>query len=424
MTQGTFVKTVLSSGLTLVTEAMPRRSSVAVGVWVRSGSRDEPAEWLGISHFLEHMMFKGTERRDARAIAQSLESLGGHLDAYTAREQVCYHARALAENLAEVVDVLSDIVCRSLLAPTEIDREKAVVREEILAYEDNPEEKVNDILSEQVWGGHALGRPILGTAETVTELTPDQLRDYFRRRYRPSDLVLVGTGGLEHERLVELAESHFAPPAGEPLPLSGPPPSFRPSVCHRQRDLQQLYVSLGTRGVPDVHADRYPLVVLNTLLGGGMSSRLFQSVREELGLAYSVYSAQDFYRDAGMISIGMGVSPERGREALARTRQELESLRSDGPAEEEVRQARSQIRGSVMIEQDSVNSCMMYLAHEQIYRGTHTPAEEQVRKIMAVTRDEVIDVARRYLDPARFALTALGPAPGGPITEKDWPVEV
>ena len=423
MIQGTYRKAVLASGITLLTEAMPERRAVSVGVWVRSGARDEPPEWLGISHFLEHMMFKGTERRDARAIAQSLESLGGHLDAFTAREQVCYHARALSEDLAEVVDVLSDIVCRSRIAPAEVSREKSVVQDEILAYEDNPEEKVNDLLAEQMWGDHPLGRPILGTTETVTGLATDHLVEYFRRRYRSDHLVLAATGGLDHDRIAELAERHLAPPSGDALPLSGPPPAFRPTVRHQVRDLQQLYLSLGTRGVPDEHPDHYPLVVLNTLLGGGMSSRLFQSVREEAGLAYSVYSAQDFYRDTGMLSIQMGVSPERGREALKRTREELVKLVAEGPTEAEVSAARSQIRGNVMLDQESVSARMVYLAHEEIYRGGYTPPEEQVARILAVAHEQVMDVARRYLSPGRFALTALGPAPGGAIAETDWAVE-
>jgi predicted Zn-dependent peptidase len=417
-------KTVLPSGITLLTETLPGRGSVSVGVWVRSGARDEPPDRLGITHFIEHMMFKGTERRDARAIAQSLESLGGHLDAFTAREQVCYYARALAEHLGEVVDVLSDIVCRSRMAPAQVTREKSVVREEILAYEDNPEEKVNDLLSEQVWGGHALGRPILGTAETVDAFTTEHLREYFRRRYRPDHLVVAAAGGLEHERLAELVDRHFTPPDGEVLPLCGPPPPFRPSVRHVERpDLQQLYVSLATRGVPDLHPDRYPLVVLNTLLGGGMSSRLFQSVREEAGLAYSVYSGQDFYRDAGMISIHMGVSPERGREALERVRLELHKLMQEGPSEDEVEGAKSQIRGSVLMEHEGVSARMVHLAHEEIYRGRYTPPEELVTRVLAVTREQVAGLGRRYLEPTRFALSALGPAPGGPLAERDWPIE-
>jgi predicted Zn-dependent peptidase len=417
-------KTVLPSGITLLTETLPERGSVSIGVWLRSGARDEPLERLGITHFIEHMMFKGTERRDARAIAQSLESLGGHLDAFTAREQVCYYARALSEHLADVVDVLSDIVCRSSMAAGQVAREKSVVQEEILAYEDNPEEKVNDLLSEQVWSGHALGRPILGTADTVAEFTPDHLREYFRRRYRPDHLVVAGAGGLEHDRLAELVEGYFTPPDGEVLPLSGPPTAFRPSVRHVERpELQQLYISLATRGVADVHPDRYPLVVLNTLLGGGMSSRLYQGVREEAGLAYSVYSAQDFYRDAGMISIHLGVSPERGREALDRVRLELQKLMEQGPSEEEVEDAKSQIRGSVLMEHEGVSARMVHLAHEEIYRGTYTAPEELVSRVLAVNRDQVAEVGRRYLEPTRFALSALGPAPGGALAETDWPID-
>jgi predicted Zn-dependent peptidase len=415
-------KTVLPSGITLLTETMPERFSFAIGVWVRSGARDEPAEWLGISHMLEHMMFKGTERRDARAIAQSLESLGGHLDAFTAREQVCYYARALAENLPEVVDVMADIVCRSRLAQPDVDKEKAVVREEILAYEDNPEEKIADLLSEQVWGGHALGRPILGTAETVDALTPQQLRRYFQGRYQPSQLLLSAVGPLEHERLAELVERHFTPPSGEALDLSVTPPPFMPSVRHEVRDLQQLYISLGTRGVSFGDPDHDPLAVLSTLLGGGMSSRLFQSVREEAGLAYSVYSVPDYYRDAGMFSIHMGVLPHRAREALQRTREELVRLREEGPGEEEVAAAVRQLKGSVVMDNESISARMTQLAHEEIYLGRYRTLDEQVERILAVTRDEVVAAARRFLDPGAFGLTALGPASGKPIGEADWPL--
>jgi predicted Zn-dependent peptidase len=418
-----FHKSVLPSGATLLTETMAERHTFSLGVFVRSGARDEPAEWLGISHLLEHMMFKGTARRDARAIAQSLESLGGHLDAYTAREHVCFYARALAENLPDVVDVLGDIVCRSQLAPTEVTREKSVVREEILAYEDNPEEKINDLLAEQVWRGHALGRPILGTAETVEALTPDQLRAYYGGRYHPDHLLVSAVGPLEHERVAELVDRHLSPLAGEAPPLSGPPPAFAPSVRHEERDLQQLYISLGTRGVPYADPDHHALVVLSTLLGGGMSSRLFQSVREEAGLAYSVYSVPDFYRDAGLISIHMGVLPERGREALACTRRELERLLRDGPDEGEIGAARRQVRGGVVMDHESISARMFQLANEEIYRGGYAPLEEQIGRILRVTRDQVVEAARRHLEPGRFAVTALGPVSDRPLDARDWPVD-
>lgn len=416
-----FQKTVLPSGLTLATLAMPHRHTVAFGVWCRSGARDEPAERLGITHFIEHMMFKGTATRDARDIARSLEALGGHLDAFTAREQVCYYARALSEHLPQVVDVVSDIVCRSRFAAAEIEREKSVVREEIFSCEDDPEEKVHDLHAEQLWGAHGLGLPILGTVATVDALDPAVVQSTFQRRYRPDQLMITVAGGIEHQQVAEQVASAFAPPAGEPLPLSESPPSFVPTVRHEVRaDLQQLHLSLGTRGVAYRDERRHALVVLHTLLGGGMSSRLFQSVREEAGLAYSVYSSTEFHRDAGQISIHMGVSPERGREALARVRAELEDLVANGPSDDEVESARSNLRGSVVMGLESVSSRMYQLAHEEIYAGRHVPPEEQLERVARVTREQVTDAARTFLDPAGFALTAFGPAPGGALDQRDW----
>ncbi len=421
MTPGTFRKTTLPSGITLLTEAMPDRPSLSFGVWVRSGARDEPAASLGITHFIEHMLFKGTERRDARAIAASLESLGGSLDAFTAREEVCYYARALAEHLGEVVDVVSDIVCHSRFDPADIEKEKSVVREEIFACEDNPEDKVNELLAAQMWSGHALGLPILGTVETVDGLGPEALRGYHASRHRADALVVAATGAIEHDRVADEIERRFASPRGEPLGLSAAPPPFEPTRRHVVRaDLQQLHLTLGTRGVAYSDAERYPIVVLSTLLGGGMSSRLFQSVREEAGLAYSVFSMAEFHRDAGLLMIQLGVSPERGREALARVRVELEKLCEEGPAEDEVESARSQLKGSILMGQESVSNRMYRLAHEEIYRGRYTSPEEQVREVLAVTREQVASLARRLLNPGRFALAALGPAPGGAL-EDAWP---
>ncbi|HTO92061.1 MAG TPA: pitrilysin family protein [Candidatus Sulfotelmatobacter sp.] len=414
----------MTSGLTLVSETMPHRRSVAIGVWLRTGARDEPVERLGITHFLEHMMFKGTARRDARAIARSLESVGGHLDAFTGREQVCYYARCLVEHLPTAVDVLADIVCHSRFAEHELEREKSVVREEIFSCEDNPEDKVNDLHAEQIWGDHPLGRPILGRVETVDALTRPALSDYFQRRYRADHLVITATGAIQHDQLLELITKHFDPPEGEPLPLSPPPLGFSASVRHEVRDdLQQLYLTLGTRGLAYTDAERYPLVALNALLGGGMSSRLFQSVREEAGLAYSVYSTVDFHRDGGLFGIQLGVAPDRGREALARVRHELTALVSDGPTEEEVDAAIAQLCGSVLMGQESVSNRMYHLAHEEIYRGHYTPPEEQVARIRAVTPAQVRAVAARFLPPGGFALTALGPAAGAPLSEQDWRID-
>jgi predicted Zn-dependent peptidase len=414
-------KTVLPSGLCVVSVEMPDRHSVSVGVWLRNGARDEPPEWLGISHLIEHMMFKGTERRDARAIARSLESLGGHLDAFTSREQVCYYARVLSEHLPQAVEVLADIVCHSQFAEAELAREKNVVGEEIRAAEDSPDDRVSEMLAAQVWGDHGLGRPILGTLATLEALTPKELRAYFRRRYRAESLVVAAAGGLDHQRLVDLVTRQFEPPADLPDPLSGAPPAYAPSARMETReDLQQLYLSLATRGLAFGDPARYPLAVLSALLGGGMSSRLFQSVREEAGLAYSIYSSAEFHRDTGTLAVHLGVAPDRGREALALVRRELEALTLEGAPDEEVRAAKAQLRGGLLMAQESVTSRMHHVAGEEIYLGRYSPPEEHVAQIEQVTKEQVAEAARSFLEPDAFCLAALGPRGGPEITASDW----
>ncbi len=417
-------KTVLPSGMTLLTQPMPDRRTVSAAVWVRTGARDEAHERQGITHFVEHMMFKGTESRDARAIAASLESLGGHLDAFTTREHVCYTARALSEHLPQAIDVLADITCRSIFDPHEIQREKGVVKEEILSYEDNPEEKVADVLSELVWGEHPLGRPILGTAESVDALDTDVLRDHFGRRYRADQLVVAAAGGLTPEQLAELVTRYFTPPSGEPPERDREPWAITPTLRHETRDVQQLYLSLGTRAVAYTDPRRHALVVLETLLGGGMSSRLFQTIREEAGLAYSVFSSLDFMRDGGLLSIHMGVSPDRARQALGLLRQELERLVEHGPDEAEVEATRMQLKGSVLIAQESTSGRMYHMARQELYTGGYTSPEEQVERILAVTREQVAALASEFLPPGRFSVAALGPVPDGPLGPADWPVAV
>jgi predicted Zn-dependent peptidase len=419
----TVSKTILPGGLTVLSQSLPDRRTLSLGVWVRTGSRDEPRAQLGVTHFIEHMMFKGTESRDARAIAASLESLGGSLDAFTTREHVCYTARVLSEHLPQAVEVVSDLVCRSRFEPAEIEREKSVVREEILAYEDNPEEKVSDLLAELLWGDHALGRPILGTEETVGALDRDALRAQFESRFRADQLVVAAAGGLEHDSLVAEASRWFRPPTGSVPELDGAPGPHRAVVRHETRDVQQLYLSLGGRAVPYGDPSRYPLVVAETLLGGGMSSRLFQRIREEAGLAYSVFTTLDLLRDGGLFAIHLGVSPDKGREALRLLREELARLVADGPAADEVEAAKMQIKGSVVMAQESVSSRMYHVARQELYLGRYTPPEEQVERILAVTPEQVHEAFRRFARPEGFSLAALGPGEGDPLGPADWPVE-
>lgn len=415
-------KVRLDSGITLLTQPMADRLTVAAGVWVRTGSRAESDAHQGMAHFIEHMMFKGTESRDARSIAASLEGLGGHLDAWTNHEHVCYEARALSEHLPQVVDVLADITCRSRFDAAEIEREKSVVKQEIAACEDDPSDKIHELLARQLYGGHGLGRPILGTVESVDAITRPHLVDHFSSRYRADELVFAAAGGLDPGALRALVEQHFATPSG-PAPVRDAAPVLHaPSVLHEDRDEQQLYLALGAPTPPYSDPRRYGLRVLNTLLGGLMSSRLFQRIREEAGLAYSVGSGLSFLSDAGLLSVQMGVSPEQGREALRLLRAELDNLAENGPSESEVEAARMYLKGGVIIGMESVSNRMEHMARQELYTGHYTPPEEHVEAVLAVTRDEVAALAGEFLRPERFSLCVLGPAPGGPIDERDWPL--
>jgi predicted Zn-dependent peptidase len=415
-------KTVLPNGLTVISQALPDRKTLSLGAWLRTGSRDEPRERQGITHFIEHMMFKGTTTRTARTIAASLESLGGHLDAFTSREQVCYTARVLSEHLAQAVDVISDIVCRSRFDDVEIEREKGVIREEILSYEDNPEAKVSDQLSEQLWSDHALGRPILGTVETVSALSRASLTDEVTRRFRAEDIVVVAVGGLDHAHLVDEVARGFTLPEGSPPTRDREPAPHRPSVRHVESDLQQVYLSLGARGLPSGAPERHALRVAETLLGGGMSSRLFQRIREDAGLAYFVSTSLDFLRDGGAIGIDLGVSPDKTREALQLLRDELDRLLAEGPDADEVEAAKMQIKGSVLMGQESVSSRMYHVARQELQLGVQIPTDLQLEQLRAITREEVVESLRRLMRPERFSLAVRGPADGEPIGPGDWPV--
>lgn len=416
-------KTVLPNGITVLSQSLRDRRTLSMGAWLRTGSRDEPLERLGITHFLEHMMFKGTQSRDARAIAAALESLGGSLDAFTTREQVCYTARVLSEHLGNAIDVVADLVCRSRFDDAEIEREKGVVREEILSYEDNPEAMVSDQLSEQLWGAeHALGRPILGTLETVQAFTRDSIVAEYERRFRASEIVVVAAGGLEHAEVVDEVTRGFGLPFGSPPARDAAPAVHRPSVRHEEHDLQQVYLSLGARGVPSSDPRRYALRVAETLLGGGMSSRLFQRIREDAGLAYFVSTTLDFLRDTGAIGIDLGVSPDKTRQVLGLLRDELEQLLRDGPGADEVEAAKMQLKGSIVMGQESVSSRMYHIARQELQLGRLSPVERQLEKVMAVTRDEVVEALRSHFRPERFSLAVRGPLEGGAVTDSDWPV--
>jgi predicted Zn-dependent peptidase len=415
MAQANLVRvTSLGRGGVIATEAVPGVRSVAVGVWVRTGSRDESSPILGISHFLEHMVFKGTGRRDAREIARCLESVGSALDAYTTREYTCYQARVVDEHLPRAMDLIGDCLSNSLFVPEHVEREKQVVTEEIQSYEDTPDEHIQDLVSECVWRGHPLGTPILGTRETVRGFNAEIVRDRFRSAYRGGNVVVAAAGNLTHEAVVALAEQHLelAPSPG----AAGPAEvglDYRPTDLCLERDLAQLNLCLGTPGIAYSDPRRYALVVLNGILGGSMSSRIFQRVREDEGLAYSAFTDVEFYRDSGILVCGLAVSPGQGERALRLVGEEFRRLAADGIAPEELADMKSQFKGSLLLGLESTGTRMGRLAKGLLYYGRPVPAAELLAQVEAVTADDVVTLAREILRPERFSLVALGPLPAG-----------
>jgi predicted Zn-dependent peptidase len=418
---GRFHRTVLPSGLTVIGEEMDSVRSLAIGVWLKVGARHETAAEGGMSHFLEHMVFKGSRRRDAYQIALSLESVGGHLDAFTGRESTCFYARALDEHLDLAVDVLADVALAPRLDPADVAKEKQVVAEEIHNYEDTPDDCVHDLFADVVWNGHPLGNRILGTEATVTSFTPEQLRAYHRRHYTAGNLIVAIAGRFEWPRVVDLVARHFdAAPAGlSSVTATMPGKNGGREVVHHVRDLAQQYLCIGAPGVRQEDPDRYALVLLSTVLGGGMSSRLFQRVREQEGLAYSVYTYSDSYEDAGIFCAAMSVHPSQGRKAVRLTLEEFDRIVRDGISPEELQSAKAQLKGNVLLGLESTSNRMHRIARSIIYSGRFLPVDELVRTIDGIAAEDVRDMAARMLDRDRLSLVALGANEHGAFSATD-----
>ena len=414
-----FRKVVLPSGLTVIGEHVDSVRSVSVGVWVRVGARFERAAEAGMSHFLEHMVFKGTQARDAYELALSLESVGGHLDAFTGREVTCFDARALDEHLDLAIEVLADLVLHPRLDPDDVEKEKKVVLDEIHTYEDTPDERIHDLFADVVWAGHPLGNRILGTRESVQAFTREDVARYHVRRYGTSNLLLAIAGRFDWDRFIQEVTLRFgdAGPGVRPEP-NGVEPNGR-DVVHHVKDLAQQYLCIGARGLPSQHPDRHALVVLSTLLGGGMSSRLFQRVREQEGLAYSVYTYADFYGDAGIFCAGMNVQPEHGRRAVALTLEEFERVIREGVPAAELDSAKAQLKGSLLLGLESTSNRMHRIARNELYEGRFVPLDELVRRVESVTAADVQRVASEIIARERLSLVALGPSAGAAFENAD-----
>jgi predicted Zn-dependent peptidase len=408
--QGMVVREVLDNGLRLITERMPQVRSVTIGVWLMRGSRHETDARSGIAHFVEHMLFKGTDSRSAEDIAQSIDSIGGQLDAFTAKEYASYYIKVLDEHLPLAVDLLSDIVLRPAFPVEEIEREKKVILEEIKMVEDTPDDLVHELFTQHFWEGHPLGRPILGSKETVESLTWDSLSDYFRGAYVAPNMIISAAGNLDHGQLRDLVSRAFQSVSTNGETFSQQAPKVVPQVITRTKELEQSHVCLGTDSYPQSHEDRYVSYILNTILGGSMSSRLFQNVREKRGLAYSVFSGLSAYRDAGNITIYAGCSNEAVGEVIDLCVEELRQLKREPVPESELRRAQDHLKGSLMLSLENTASRMSHLARQEIYFDRHFGLDETLAGVQRVTVDDVRRVASDLFSNGSLAATVLGPS--------------
>jgi predicted Zn-dependent peptidase len=404
-------ESLLDNGIRVLTERIPGVRSVSVGVWVRQGAAHESRETMGASHLLEHMVFKGTEKRTAREIALALESLGGSLDAYTSREHTSFQARVLDEHFPLALEVLGDLTLNPLLTEEDLSLEREVVLEEIATVEDTPDDLVFDLHGERLWGNHPYGHTILGTQETVAEMSAATLQEIHRSRYTGKNLVVAAAGQLRHQEVVEQVEALFGGArAGVAVPEI-PVPGDRPmGAFHEERPSAQTHLVFGG-GVPG-HSDprRYALAIISSALGGGMSSRLFQRVREELGLAYAVFTFQSFYSRGGVSGVYLGTRPATAEKAAEAVREELERVARDGLPPEELEQTKQQLKGQIMLSLESTGSRLYRLASFALHNEPFLTLDQVLKKLERVTSQQVSEAAKDFFDPKGLLLLSLGPS--------------
>ncbi len=398
----------LPNGIRVVTERMEGVPSVTLGIWVENGSRHERLDQAGISHFLEHLLFKGTETRSAGQIAEEIDSVGGVLNAFTGKECTCYYARVLAENFDLAANLLSDIVLRSTYDPDEIDRERGVVLQEISQGEDTPDEFIHDVFNLHYWRDHPLSYPICGTTETVSGFKREDFLEFLADRYQPDRIIVAAAGNLSHEDVLEWVARDFGSMEGRSRPVAEQPPEVHRGVFAVEKSLEQVHLCLGTPGISQVSEDRYAAYLLNTALGGGMSSRLFQEIREKRGRAYSVFSFLSCYRDTGYLGVYAGTSEEWVDEVLDLVTQELGKVAGGGIAADELQRSKNQLKSGMLLGLETSDSRMSRLAKNEIYFGRHFPIDEVSKRIDAITNDDLVGFAERLTRSESTGLAVLG----------------
>jgi len=400
---------VLPNGLTILTEEMQQIRSTSIGIWIKTGSRHEEAERNGISHFVEHMLFKGTTSRSAQDIARQVDSIGGNMDAFTAKECICFNIKILDEHLPIAMDILSDLVLNPVFAAKDIVRERGVILEEIKMDEDSPDYLVHEIFTQNFWKDHALGRPILGTKETVRKFEQTMLFDYYSGFFYPGNMIIAAAGSLNHERFAELVRQKFSQLQSKQNGFKQTPPqTFSKIIARNKKSLEQVQICMGVPALQIADDRRYVGYVLNTLLGGGMSSRLFQNIRENQGLCYAIYSDLNSYRDTGCLSVFAGTSQEWAPKVVESVVGEFRNLKAEAVSDEELNRAKAQLKGSLMLSLESSTARMSNLARQEMYFDRFFSLDEIIERIESVTADQLREMAEGLFKQDKIAVTVLG----------------
>ncbi|SMC65072.1 M16 family metallopeptidase [Sporomusa malonica] len=404
-----YQKSVLPNGIRVVSETIPYVKSVTMGIWIGTGSRFEEEYNHGISHFIEHLMFKGTAQRSAKDIAEVVDAVGGQLNAFTAKEYTCYYLKVLDSHAELALDILSDMLLASKFAEEDIERERQVVIEEVHMYEDSPDELVHDIHLDTVWPSHPLGRNILGTTDSIGRFNRELVMEYYRNFYTPENMVIAAAGNITHEELVKLASRYFSAMTGQRRIMAITAPRLTPSQTIISKDIEQVHVCLGTLSVPQDSPEIYPVHIMNNVLGGGISSRLFQSIREERGLAYSVYSYQNNYKDAGLLTVYAGTRPSNINQVLDLIMENLKDLKNKGISQQELIKSKEQIKGSLLLGLESSSSRMSRIGKMEVSLGKFISLDQVVSKIDQVTLTDINQMIERMFTTENICFTALGP---------------
>lgn len=407
--EGLYRKQILENGTCVITEEIPHLRSAAIGFWVKTGSRHESVSESGISHFIEHLLFKGTKQRGTTEIAQLIDSIGGHVDASTSQEYTCFYARVLDEHIPQVVELLSDLVLNPEFAPRELELERQVILEEIRTTEDVPDDYIHVLLADTLWPDHPLGRSIIGTSQSIVDLSRAQIIDFFNRHYQPTNLIITAAGNIKHAALVGLLEGCYTHKGGTSIGVEHqPPPRFNRQALNINKDLEQVHICVATKGLPQNHQDRYGVELLNTILGGSNSSRLFQQIREQRGLAYSVYSYVNSYHDTGMGAIYAATNRNSYMEVIDLILKQLSHLKQVAVTEDELGRSKTHLKGHLTLGLENTFNRMVSLASHEIYFGRQFDLDEILAGIEQVNVADISRLANELFDGDHLALVALG----------------